>query len=110
MNKDEILAKSRRENKDEGMENIENKGRKAGITALSINFCLCDCDQSDIWPWKFSRLLCSVSNVLGIFINGCFSEISIHTQRNVSGYNNCRRYCFDSFTLKLRCRNDRVTL
>lgn len=38
MNKDEILEKSRHENKDEGMENTENEGRKAGITALSITF------------------------------------------------------------------------
>ncbi|MBT9777630.1 hypothetical protein GPL15_14090 [Clostridium sp. MCC353] len=34
MNKDEILAKSRAEKRDEGMEQAENKGRRIGISAF----------------------------------------------------------------------------
>ncbi len=35
MNKDEILAKSRQEKNDEGMKNLENKGRKVGVIGFS---------------------------------------------------------------------------
>ena len=36
MNKDEILAKSRNENADEGMTAAENRGRRIGITAFAL--------------------------------------------------------------------------
>lgn len=38
MNKEEILSKSRQSNKDEGLEYIENKGRKIGYL---IFVCVC---------------------------------------------------------------------
>lgn len=34
MNKDEILAKSRNEKSDEGMQQAENKGRRIGVSAF----------------------------------------------------------------------------
>ena len=36
MNKEEILAKSRLENEDEGLKEAENQGRKIGITAFAL--------------------------------------------------------------------------
>lgn len=36
INKDQILNKSRKENKDEGMEYAENRGRKLGFAAMFI--------------------------------------------------------------------------
>ena len=36
MNKEEILAKSRKENNDEGKKNAENKGREIGIVSFLI--------------------------------------------------------------------------
>lgn len=38
MNKEEILAKSRAENNDEGLKNVENRGRKIGFIAYSCVF------------------------------------------------------------------------
>ncbi|AYE33911.1 DUF6442 family protein [Clostridium septicum] len=38
MNKEEILSKSRQENKDEGVEFIENEGRKVGYNVFCIVF------------------------------------------------------------------------
>lgn len=38
MNKEEILSKSRQENKDEGMEFIENKGRRIGFSVFCVIF------------------------------------------------------------------------
>ncbi len=38
MNKDEILARSRKENKDEGITCAENRGRKIGISAFCFVF------------------------------------------------------------------------
>ncbi|MCC0783734.1 hypothetical protein IR152_11685 [Clostridioides sp. ES-S-0108-01] len=38
MNREEILSKSRQSNRDEGLEYIENKGRKVGY---SIFVCVC---------------------------------------------------------------------
>lgn len=40
MNKEEILEKSRREHKDEGLIDAENKGRGVGITAFCIVFVI----------------------------------------------------------------------
>jgi len=36
MNKEDILAKSRKENKDEGLEHAKNKGRKVGTAGMSL--------------------------------------------------------------------------
>ncbi|CZR95588.1 MULTISPECIES: DUF6442 family protein [Clostridioides] len=38
MNKEEILSKSRQSNKDEGLEYIENKGRKIGYSIFTCVF------------------------------------------------------------------------
>lgn len=38
MDREEILAKSRKENRDEGLKNAENRGRKIGFTAFSCVF------------------------------------------------------------------------
>lgn len=38
MEREKILAKSRRKNKDEGMEYIENQGRKIGFTIFALVF------------------------------------------------------------------------
>ncbi len=38
MNREEILAKSRRENVDEGLVMVENQGRKIGITVMTSIF------------------------------------------------------------------------
>ena len=40
MNKEEILQKSRQENKDEGMIAAEAAGRKIGVTAFCIVFVI----------------------------------------------------------------------
>ena len=40
MNKEEILARSRQEKKDEGVEYALDRGRRAGITAMSLIFML----------------------------------------------------------------------
>lgn len=40
MKKEEILAKSRQSNKDEGMEYAENQGRRIGFVAFSILFAI----------------------------------------------------------------------
>lgn len=39
MNKEEILNKSRQSKKDEGLEYVENKGRKIGYIAFTCVFC-----------------------------------------------------------------------
>ncbi|MCC0638340.1 MULTISPECIES: DUF6442 family protein [unclassified Clostridioides] len=39
MNKEEILNKSRQSRKDEGLEYVENKGRKIGYIAFTCVFC-----------------------------------------------------------------------
>lgn len=40
MNRDEILAKSRQEKKDEGMRDAENRGRRAGFAAFTVVFII----------------------------------------------------------------------
>ena len=40
MNKNEILERSRKENKDEGVEYINQKGRALGITVMSVVFVI----------------------------------------------------------------------